>query len=107
MIGVHDSDCWHASADTTQRDTRVEIADLREVHQRCHPRESFDVARSQRVSRGSGRPGLGTHAGTTRNPRRGDPHDNTRLLELELKLLHSGQRHPDYYAIKFRAAARY
>ncbi|MGE0496166.1 MAG: tyrosine-type recombinase/integrase [Vulcanimicrobiota bacterium] len=31
----------HSSADTTQRYTRVEIADLREVHQRCHPRESF------------------------------------------------------------------
>jgi integrase/recombinase XerD len=29
----------HASADTTKRYTRVEISDLREVHQRCHPRE--------------------------------------------------------------------
>ncbi len=31
----------HASPDTTQRYTQVEISDLREVHQRCHPRESF------------------------------------------------------------------
>ncbi|MGE0171115.1 tyrosine-type recombinase/integrase [Nocardioides sp.] len=31
----------HSSADTTQRYTRVEISDLREVHQRCHPREAF------------------------------------------------------------------
>lgn len=30
----------HASADTTKRYTRVEISDLREVHQRCHPRET-------------------------------------------------------------------
>ena len=30
----------HASADTTRRYTRVEISDLREVHQRCHPRET-------------------------------------------------------------------
>jgi integrase/recombinase XerD len=31
----------HASADTTKRYTRVEISDLREVHQRCHPREAL------------------------------------------------------------------
>lgn len=31
----------HASAETTQLYTRVEISDLREVHQRCHPRENF------------------------------------------------------------------
>jgi integrase/recombinase XerD len=31
----------HASAETTQAYTRVEISDLREVHRRCHPRESF------------------------------------------------------------------
>ena len=31
----------HASASSTQRYTRVEISDLRSVHQRCHPRESF------------------------------------------------------------------
>lgn len=31
----------HASAQSTQRYTRVEISDLREVHQRCHPREVF------------------------------------------------------------------
>ena len=31
----------HSSAETTQRYTRVEITDLREVHQRCHPRERF------------------------------------------------------------------
>lgn len=31
----------HASAETTQVYTRVEISDLREVHRRCHPRESF------------------------------------------------------------------
>ena len=30
----------HASADTTKRYTRVEISDLKEVHQRCHPREA-------------------------------------------------------------------
>lgn len=30
----------HASTDTTRRYTRVEISDLREVHQRCHPREA-------------------------------------------------------------------
>lgn len=31
----------HASADTTQRYTQVQLADLRAVHQRCHPRESY------------------------------------------------------------------
>ena len=31
----------HSSAETTQVYTKVEITDLREVHQRCHPRESF------------------------------------------------------------------
>jgi integrase/recombinase XerD len=31
----------HASPESTQIYTRVEISDLREVHQRCHPRESF------------------------------------------------------------------
>lgn len=31
----------HASADTTQRYTQVELAELREAHQRFHPRESF------------------------------------------------------------------
>ena len=31
----------HASAQSTQRYTLVEISDLREVHQRCHPREGF------------------------------------------------------------------
>ena len=30
----------HASAESTRRYTRVEISDLREVHQRCHPREA-------------------------------------------------------------------
>lgn len=30
----------HASTETTRRYTRVEISDLREVHQRCHPREA-------------------------------------------------------------------
>lgn len=29
----------HASLDTTQRYTRLEISDLRRVHRRCHPRE--------------------------------------------------------------------
>lgn len=29
----------HASMDTTQRYTRLEITDLRKVHRRCHPRE--------------------------------------------------------------------
>ncbi len=31
----------HASVATTQRYTQVVISDLREVHQRCHPREKF------------------------------------------------------------------
>jgi integrase/recombinase XerD len=31
----------HASAESTQLYTKVDITDLREVHQRCHPRESF------------------------------------------------------------------
>jgi integrase/recombinase XerD len=31
----------HSSAESTKIYTRVEISDLREVHQRCHPRESF------------------------------------------------------------------
>lgn len=67
--------------------------------------DAFGGFRAQFVARqgGSG----GEEYLTTRNPRRGDPRDNTRLLEVEFKLLHSGQRHPDYYAIKFRAAARY
>lgn len=30
----------HASAESTRRYTRVEISDLREEHQRCHPREA-------------------------------------------------------------------
>ncbi len=29
----------HASVATTQRYTRVELSDLRQMHQRCHPRE--------------------------------------------------------------------
>lgn len=29
----------HATVETTQRYTRVEISDLRQVHRRCHPRE--------------------------------------------------------------------
>ncbi|HEY4001013.1 MAG TPA: tyrosine-type recombinase/integrase [Candidatus Xenobia bacterium] len=29
----------HASAATTQRYTRLDISDLRNVHRRCHPRE--------------------------------------------------------------------
>ncbi len=31
----------HVSPSTTQRYTQVELSDLREVYQRCHPRESF------------------------------------------------------------------
>lgn len=31
----------HSSAETTQVYTKIEITDLREVHQRCHPRETF------------------------------------------------------------------
>lgn len=31
----------HACADTTQRYAQVQLDDLRETHQRCHPRESF------------------------------------------------------------------
>ena len=31
----------HRSASSTQRYTKVEISDLRAVHQRCHPREQF------------------------------------------------------------------
>jgi site-specific recombinase XerD len=29
----------HECAQTTQRYTRVDLSDLREVHRRCHPRE--------------------------------------------------------------------
>jgi integrase/recombinase XerD len=31
----------HSSPESTQVYTKVELSDLREVHQRCHPRESF------------------------------------------------------------------
>lgn len=65
--------------------------------------DEFGGFRVQFVRRqgGSG----GQESLTTENPRLGDPNDNTRLMEVELKLLHEGRRYPDYYQIKFRAAA--
>ncbi len=44
---------------------------------------------------------------TTVYPWRGNPRDNTRLLEVELKILQQEHRTPNYYSIRFRAAARH
>lgn len=39
------------------------------------------------------------------NPRRGNPDENTRMLECQLKLLQQEQSRPHYYSITFRVAA--
>lgn len=44
---------------------------------------------------------------TNVNPRQGDPRHNTRMMEVELKLLKNEKRtHPDYFRLKFRVAAK-
>lgn len=55
-----------------------------------------------RRANGSG----GAESLTTQNPKKGNPHDNTRMLEVELKILQDAHSKPHYYAIKYRIAAR-
>lgn len=64
--------------------------------------DEFGGFRCQFVRRigGSG----GEEVLTTVNPTRGNPRDNTRLLEFELKILQDGT---NYYSIGFRGAARH
>ncbi|MFA5506436.1 MAG: type II secretion system protein [Vulcanimicrobiota bacterium] len=64
--------------------------------------DEFGGFRSQFVRRvgGSG----GEEVLTTVNPTAGNPRDNTRLLEFELKILEDGK---NYYSVSFRSAARH
>jgi type II secretory pathway pseudopilin PulG len=64
--------------------------------------DEFGGFRSQFVRRlgGSG----GEEVLTTLNPTSGNPRDNTRLLEFELKILQDGK---NYYSVGFHSAARH
>ena len=64
--------------------------------------DKFGGFRAQFVRRvgGSG----GEEQLTEVNPKNGNPHDNTRLMELELKLL---QNEKSYYSIEFRVACEH
>lgn len=54
---------------------------------------------------------LGGEAGaeqfTTVNPTKGNPEDNTKLVEVELKIFQMRGSKPNYFALKFRVAPRY
>lgn len=64
--------------------------------------DEFGGFRSQFVRRLGGSDG--EEVLTSINPSAGNPRDNTRLLEFELKIL---QGDKDYYSVQFRAAARH
>ena len=64
--------------------------------------DEFGGFRSQFVRRAGG--SGGAESLTTVNPTAGNPRDNTRLLEFELKILQDGK---NYYSLGFRAAARH
>jgi type II secretory pathway pseudopilin PulG len=64
--------------------------------------DGFGGFRMQFVRRPGGS-GADTH--TAVNPRQGNPVENTRMLECELKLLQQEQSKPHYYSIKFKVAA--
>lgn len=49
--------------------------------------------------------GSGADTLTTVNPRVGNPSENTRMLECEMKILQQEQSKPHYYRIKFQVAA--
>lgn len=51
--------------------------------------------------------GAGADTFTTVNPRHGNPSENTRMLECEMKILQQEQSKPHYYAIKFRVSANH
>lgn len=51
--------------------------------------------------------GAGADTFTTVNPRHGNPSENTRMLECEMKILQQEQSKLHYYAIKFRVSANH
>lgn len=51
--------------------------------------------------------GAGAESLSNENPRRGNPSENTRMLEAELKILQRESGKPHYYSIKFRVGAFY
>lgn len=44
---------------------------------------------------------------TSVNPSKGNPEDNTRLVEVELQVYHERGSRPNFYSIRFRVAPRY
>lgn len=67
--------------------------------------DEFGGFRMQFVQRAGGADGAESQ--TSVNPRQGEAADNTRMLEVEMKLLQMEHSKPLYYDIKFRVAAKY
>jgi type II secretory pathway pseudopilin PulG len=56
-----------------------------------------------RRANGSG----GEESVTSVNPTQGDPRNNTRMMDLELKILQDSHSQANYYEVRFRVAARH
>jgi hypothetical protein len=65
--------------------------------------DGFGGFRMQFVRRAGGSDGA--ESLTAENPRTGDAHGNTKMLEVEMKLLQMERSQPHYYDITFRVAA--